>query len=145
MLRAHALGITERVVFTGHQTNVSQWMQACDVIVHASDREPFGMVVVEAMALGKPVIAGAAGGPREVITDGVDGFLVDFADTAGLSESIMKYLDNQAMARTMGEAARRRAQYFSVERFAGSVSDAMKEWITPRMPADKHAGPLSGN
>jgi glycosyltransferase involved in cell wall biosynthesis len=139
-LQAHSLGITEHVVFAGHQTNVSQWMQACDVIVHASDREPFGMVVVEAMALGKPVIAGADGGPREVITDGVDGFLVPFADTAALSASILKYLDNQSMARRMGEAARRRAQYFSVQRFAGNVSDAMKEWIMPRLSAaDTHA------
>jgi glycosyltransferase involved in cell wall biosynthesis len=140
VLRAQALGVTQRVVFAGHQTNVSQWMQACDVIVHASDREPFGMVVVEAMALGKPVVAGAAGGPREVITDGVDGFLVGFGDTAGLSESILKYLDNQTMAHRMGEAARSRAQYFSVERFAGSVSEAMKQWINSASAAQEHAG-----
>ena len=148
-LQAHSLGIAGRVVFAGHQTNVSQWMQACGVIVHASDREPFGMVVVEAMALGKPVIAGAIGGPREVITEGVDGFLVSYADTEGLSASILKYLDNQTMAEKMGEAARQRAQYFSVERYARGVCDAMKEWIDPvyqpKNPTERSAEPSNAH
>jgi glycosyltransferase involved in cell wall biosynthesis len=130
--RARTLGIENRVIFAGHQTNIADWMQACDIIVHASDREPFGMVVVEAMALGKPVIAGATGGPREVVTDNVDGFLVGFEDTAGMTGAILRYLDDPEMARRMGEAGRARAQHFSLQRFGQSVSEQLKYWIYSR-------------
>ena len=123
------LEISERVVFAGHQTNIARWMQACDVIVHHSDREPFGMVVVEAMALGKSVIAGTTGGPKEAITDGVTGSLVSYGDATNLNKAILSYLDDPALAAKVGEAARQRAQYFSVDRFANGVSSAMRDWI----------------
>ena len=57
-----------------------------DVIVHASDHEPFGIVVIEAMALGKPVVAGDAAGPTEIITDGVNGLLTPYGDAAALAQ-----------------------------------------------------------
>jgi hypothetical protein len=127
--QAKTLGIEKSVVFAGHQTNIAQWMQACDVIVHASDREPFGMVVVEAMALGKPVIAGATGGPQEIITDGVDGLLARFEDVPALSAAVLRYLDDPITARKIGDAARQRAQEFSLERFVQSVSQALEYWV----------------
>src|SRR5439155_3346393 len=71
--RITSLGLQERIHLVGQQQNVAEWTTAMDVFVHASDREPFGMVVVEAMALGKPVVASADAGPTEVITPGVDG------------------------------------------------------------------------
>jgi glycosyltransferase involved in cell wall biosynthesis len=127
--QARQLGIENSVVFAGHQTNVPQWMQACDVIVHASDREPFGMVVAEAMALGKPVVAGAIGGPQEIITDGVDGLLAPFEDAPALSAAILRYLDDPIMSQKIGESGRQRAQEFSLERFTQSVSQALENWV----------------
>ena len=82
--RIDGLSLTEKVTLTGLQSNVPKWMQAMDVIVHASDQEPFGIVVIEAMALGKPVVAGNAAGPTEVITEGVNGLLTPYGDAAAL-------------------------------------------------------------
>jgi glycosyltransferase involved in cell wall biosynthesis len=79
------LGLKERVIMAGFQTNVPEWMQAMDIIVHASDNEPFGIVVIEAMALGKPVVAGNAAGPTEIITEGVDGILTPYGDAQRLA------------------------------------------------------------
>ena len=59
--RVLALGLDGVLSFAGFRSNAAEWMQAMDVFVHASDREPFGIVVIEAMALGKPVIAGDCG------------------------------------------------------------------------------------
>ena len=74
---AGELGITERVVFAGHQSDVIPWLaHALDVVVHASYGEPFGLVLVEAMAIGKPLIASADGGPLEIVEDGISGLLV---------------------------------------------------------------------
>lgn len=119
------LGLQDSVALVGFQANVPLWMQAMDVVVHASDREPFGIVVVEAMALGKPVVAGAEGGPREVITDGVNGLLAPYEDTETLAQQILRYLDDSAFAQRVGQAARCRAQDFSPEAFAQRIGDVL--------------------
>jgi glycosyltransferase involved in cell wall biosynthesis len=74
--RVKELGMEEKIRMVGMQRNVPEWMQAMDVFVHASEREPFGIVVIEAMSLGKPVVATRPGGPEEIIRHDVDGQLV---------------------------------------------------------------------
>jgi glycosyltransferase involved in cell wall biosynthesis len=115
--RIATLGLEKRVRLVGLQGNVPLWMQAMDVVVHASDREPFGIVVIEAMALGKPVIAGSEGGPREIIEDGVNGVLFPYGDAGALATALLRYLDDPDFARQMAEAARRRTQDFTAERY----------------------------
>jgi glycosyltransferase involved in cell wall biosynthesis len=62
--RIKELGMVEKIRMVGVQRNVPEWMQAVNVLVHASEREPFGIVVVEAMALGKPVVRPARADPK---------------------------------------------------------------------------------
>lgn len=124
---ARANGVEGAVTFAGYQADVPHWMQAMDLVVHASDREPFGIVVVEAMALGKPVIAGAAGGPAEIITDGQDGLLVPFDDVAALAGAVNRFLDDPAFAERCGAAARTRARDFSAQRYATRLVHAIRE------------------
>jgi len=121
------LGLQGSVTLAGLQADVALWMQAMDVVVHASDHEPFGIVVLEAMALGKPVVAGSAGGPREIVSDGVDGVLAPFADADALARAVCRYLDDRDFARRAGEAARVRAAEFGVARFAHDVATAVSE------------------
>jgi glycosyltransferase involved in cell wall biosynthesis len=123
---ARELGLAHRVHLVGYQADGQAWMRGFDVVVHASDNEPFGLVVLEAMALGKPLVAGAHGGPAEVVRDGVDGFLVDFGDREALAERVVRYLDDPRLAQRMGAAAARRARDFSTTRFANSVADALR-------------------
>lgn len=124
-----ALGIGDRIKMVGFQRNIPEWMQAMDVIVHASDYEPFGMVVVEAMALGKPVVAGARGGPSEIITDGVNGLLTPYGDTEALASAIVRYLDDREFARKLALAARERALDFSTQRYAQNFIQAIRDLI----------------
>jgi glycosyltransferase involved in cell wall biosynthesis len=124
-----ALGLGGRVTLVGLRRNVPDWMQAMDIIVHASDREPFGMAVVEAMALGKPVVAGDTGGPTEIVTDGVTGLLTPYGDAAALTAAILRYLDDRELARRVGAAARERALQFSTRRFARSFLAAVNELL----------------
>ena len=134
------LGLQDRVWLAGFQKDIPLWMQAMDVVVHASDREPFGIVVVEAMALGKPVVAGAEGGPREIITEGVDGLLAPYEDAETLARQILRYLDDPAFARRVGEAARHRARDFSPEAFAQRVLDVLQsfEEMPDRIAPEAH-------
>jgi glycosyltransferase involved in cell wall biosynthesis len=121
------LGLEPHVTFAGFQPNVPDWMQAMDVVVHASYREPFGIVVIEAMALGKPVVAGSQGGPREILTHGLDGLLVAYGDSAALAAALRLYLDEPEFAKSVGVAARQRASDFSAPRYAENVIAALHE------------------
>jgi glycosyltransferase involved in cell wall biosynthesis len=119
-LRAQAAGLERdgHVRLVDQQPNPEDWIQAMDVFVHTSRDEPFGMVVIEAMALGKPVVASAEGGPTEVITPGVDGLLTPYGDNGPLADAILRLLDDDALRHNIGESARQRARDFSVQRFA---------------------------
>ena len=123
---ARANGVESAVTFAGYQADVPHWMQAMDIVVHAADREPFGIVVVEAMALSKPVIAGAAGGPSEIITDGQDGLLVPFDDVLALANALARFVDDPAFAERCGAAAHTRAQDFSAQRYVARLVDAIR-------------------
>jgi glycosyltransferase involved in cell wall biosynthesis len=129
--RAARLGRNGQVLLVGQQPNPETWIHAMDVFAHTSDNEPFGMVVIEAMALGKPVVAGDGGGPTEVITPGVDGLLSPFGDHRALAAAILRFLDDADLRRTVGEAAKRRAQAFTVQQFARQFGTAVSEAITP--------------
>lgn len=127
--RIAALNLGEHVLLAGLQANVPEWMQAMDILIHASDHEPFGIVVIEAMALGKPLIAGSAGGPTEVITPGVNGYLSPFGDAGALAQHIKRLLSDPEQAARMGQAARVRAADFSTDRYARNLIDAVRDLI----------------
>jgi glycosyltransferase involved in cell wall biosynthesis len=122
---AGSLGVADRVHLIGYREDARNWMREFDVVVHASDNEPFGLVVLEAMALGKPLVAGAKGGPAEIIRDGVDGVLVPFGDDAALAARVSEYLADPERGRRIGAEAARRAREFSPQRFAASVVDTL--------------------
>jgi glycosyltransferase involved in cell wall biosynthesis len=121
------LGLEGRVIFAGAQAEVPLWMQAMDVVVHASANEPFGLTIVEAMALGKPVVAAASGGPLEIVSDGVDGLMVPHGDVRGLAAAVTRLLADPELAARLGEAARHRAGEFSSRRFATRFAEAVRD------------------
>jgi glycosyltransferase involved in cell wall biosynthesis len=118
---AERLGVADRVHLSGYQADARAWMRRFDVVVHASDNEPFGIVLLEAMTLGKPLVAGAQGGPLEMIRDGVEGFLVPYGDSRLLAERIHDYLADPELRERTGAAAAERAAEFSPARFARDV------------------------
>lgn len=130
------LNLAPHVTFAGFQRNVPEWMQAMDVFIHASDNEPFGIVIVEAMALGKPVVVGSEGGPQEIVTEGKNGHFAPFDAPDRLAEKVCRYLDDPDHAASMGAAARRRAQFFSPERYANRFLDALYTMMNARPSAD---------
>jgi glycosyltransferase involved in cell wall biosynthesis len=125
--RSRQLQLQDHVLFTGYQVNAAQWMAAMDVIVNASFGEPFGMVIIEAMALGKAVVATRRDGPTEIITDGVDGLLVGPGSVAELVEAIRRLLEEPELRAALGRAGRLRAQSYAVPRFVLEVTNSLQE------------------
>ncbi|MFM7320573.1 MAG: glycosyltransferase family 4 protein [Armatimonadota bacterium] len=127
--QARRLGIADHVTFAGPQDNIPEWMQAMDVVVHASDNEPFGIVVVEAMALGKPLVAADSGGPREMLVAGEEGLLTPFGDAPRLADAIVRLLDDPEHAAAMGAAARRRSRQFSMTAYGARFLDQIATFL----------------
>jgi glycosyltransferase involved in cell wall biosynthesis len=123
------LNLQKQVTLTGFQKNIPEWVQAMDIFVHASYNEPFGIVVVEAMALGKPVIASDSGGPTEIIENGVQGILTPYGDYHALATAILKYLDNPKFAFEIAQAGKQRSKDFSTQKYATNVVKAIREFI----------------
>jgi len=125
--RAAKHGLNGRMEFAGFRDDVAERLNGFDALVHASIiAEPFGQVVVEGMAAGLPVIASAAGGPAEIIKDGVDGLLYEPGNVEALA-GLLRRLSSDAELRTrLGQAARLRARDFAPDVIAGQIVDVYR-------------------
>lgn len=94
------LGLEARIEFTGHVTDVAGQLADCHAVVHASRRpEPFGQVVVEAMAAGRALVAADAGGPADLLEHDRTGLLVDPQDTGALAAALVRLADGPTRRR----------------------------------------------
>jgi glycosyltransferase involved in cell wall biosynthesis len=111
-LRAEAerLGVVDRVVFAGYRDDVPALLAGCDVFCLPSEMEGLPLVVLEAMAQGKPVVATAVGGTPELVVHGETGLLVQPGDVDALAAALAQLLADPEHARRMGEAGRERVQ-----------------------------------
>jgi glycosyltransferase involved in cell wall biosynthesis len=119
------LGIAGRVIFTGYRQDVPALMKLMDVVVHASTRpEPFGMVVIEGMAMEKPVVATQGGGPCDIVAEGETGFLVKMCDFEALGRAIITLLRQPGLRREMGKRGRKRVvEFFNNGSYAAKMED----------------------
>lgn len=127
---AAVLGLSDKVIFTGYQQDIPRLMNLCDVIVNPScEPEPFGRSIIEAMSCGKPVIATDGGGPREIISDGVDGMLVK-PDPDCLQKAIIKVISDEKLAKNLGDAARQKVlNFFTVQKQIVEISKLYNELV----------------
>ena len=126
------LGLERQVTLTGYRADAIELMHAADVVVHASTiPEPFGLVVVEAMALGKAVIASSIGGPAEVVLPGT-GLLFDPNDAGALAEQLARVARDPALRDRLGAAGRTRAQDFDIAPCIHAVDDIYRQVLGSR-------------
>lgn len=134
--RAAEKGLAECVTFAGYRKDVAACLAAMDVFVLASVFEPFGLVLAEAMAMQKPVIATCVGGIPEVVEHGETGLLVPPRNGEALAAGVMTYLTDAPLANRHGRAGWRRVRdRFSVERLMAEVESLYLELLTARQPA----------
>jgi len=100
------LGLRSQTVFWGEQPAVGAYLSLLDVVVLTSSAEGCSNSILEAMSLGKPVVATDVGGNREIITSGENGFLVPPGDIRAMADQILWLLQNPVEARTIGQKAR---------------------------------------
>lgn len=139
--RAAALGLHGSVRFLGFREDIASLLACAELLVLPSLNEGFGMVLLEAMAMGRPVVASAVGGIPEVVLHGETGLLVPPADPEALAAAILRLLGDPGALRQMGEAGRERARKsFSREAFLQAHRDLYGELLgLARHPGVIHA------
>lgn len=131
-LKAMAKGLGIRNIrFTGfvEHSALSAAYRCADLFASASDTETFGLTFVEAMHLGLPVVGVRKLGAKEVIENGKSGLLVEPGDTAGLAKAMERLLEDRALRRKMGRAARERAKIYSIDKSAEKTLALYKKLI----------------
>jgi glycosyltransferase involved in cell wall biosynthesis len=112
---AHSLGLGDRLALTGFRPDVGAFYRAAELFVMSSTNEGLGTAVLDAMALGIPVVAARAGGIPEAVADGLTGRLVPPADPEALAAGIIELLIETDKAKRFGRAGRERVlREFSV-------------------------------
>jgi glycosyltransferase involved in cell wall biosynthesis len=121
------LGLESSVEYRGavSREDLPETYRRASAFVLSSDEEGLGIVVLEAMASGLPVIATSCIGPTETVTDGAEGFLVPVGSVAPLADAIVRVSSDEALRRRLSSGARRRAvEEFSLEKAARRLGDA---------------------
>jgi glycosyltransferase involved in cell wall biosynthesis len=127
-------GATREVSWLGSRPDVPDLLNAADVALHASTYpEPFGLVLVEALAVGKPLIAARRGGPVEIVTKET-GILFDPDDPLELVEALESLLESPDLRKEMGAAARVRALDFTARRMTDGMQRVWDELLAGRTP-----------
>jgi glycosyltransferase involved in cell wall biosynthesis len=121
-------GLSGRVACTGHRSDVERCIRALDILVLASEREPFGRVLIEAMAAGKAIVATDAGGVQEVVEGGVTALLVPPRDSAAMASAIVRLSRDRSLRERMGHAGRERVrERFSIEEHVTKIEEIYSE------------------
>jgi glycosyltransferase involved in cell wall biosynthesis len=130
---AHDLGVVKRCLFLGYQDDVARFYDAMDAVLLTSVNEGTPVSVIEALAAGRPAVATRVGGTPDVITDGIDGFLVDSNDPDRLADRLAELAADPARRAEMGAAGRSVVfERYAVDRLVDDVDRLYRELLAAR-------------
>ncbi|MBE9197787.1 MULTISPECIES: glycosyltransferase family 4 protein [unclassified Nodularia (in: cyanobacteria)] len=143
---AASLGLRERVHFLGQRSDVPELMKAVDFLVFPSRYEPFGLVVIEAMASGLPVITASSTGAADLVTPESGIVLSDSDDAEALTQALRLLSSDRTLRQNMGKAARSIAEQHSWTKMAQTYLDLFEELINhEEYSSHPHLSPSSGS
>ena len=118
------LSLADNVQLMGYSSDVINKVSEARFLVFTSDYEGFGMVIVEGMSVGLPAISYTCPcGPKDIITDGVDGFLIAVGDEEMMAKKICQLIEDQDLLEKMSAAATQKASVYSIDR-------VMQQWVS---------------
>jgi len=132
------LRMAARVRLLGFRSDVWDIVHHCEMVVHPSHSEGFGLATLEAMAAGVPVITTRSGGPEDIIEEGISGLLVAPEAPVELAAAMAALLADTGRAQAIGAAARRRARLFTAAASARRLADLWEQMLAA--PAQKPCG-----
>jgi glycosyltransferase involved in cell wall biosynthesis len=131
---SRTLGLGDRVIFAGQRSDIPSLMSSFDVFVHPALAESFGMVIVEAMAMARPVLSTPVGIAPEIISSGSNGVLSKTCDVAGIAAGLHQMLRLEPSWRRMGDSARLAASKFTASSMSLHHLEAYTRWLADTLP-----------
>jgi glycosyltransferase involved in cell wall biosynthesis len=126
----HELGVESAVTMTGQVADASRLIAGMDALVNASDPEPFGIVLLEAMGRGVPTVAVGSAGPSEIVEDERSGLLLPAAEPRLIAHAVRRIAEEPELAARLRDRGRERvATSFSAEAMAGRFQDALERIV----------------
>jgi glycosyltransferase involved in cell wall biosynthesis len=129
---AEQRGFGPRMVFAGHRDDIPAVLHALDALVHVSEAEPFGRILVEALAAGCPIVADASGAVTELLEDDCTALLVPPRDHAAFARAIGRLIDDPTLARRLARSGRTRAEDFAAPEYARRFERACRRVLLAR-------------
>ncbi|CEJ45412.1 glycosyltransferase family 4 protein [Umezakia ovalisporum] len=143
---ATSLGLSERVHFLGQRSDVPELMKSVDFLVFPSRYEPFGLVIIEAMASGLPVITASSTGAAHLVTPESGIVLSDSDDVEALTQALQLLTSHRSLRQQMGKAARSVAEQHSWTNMAQTYVNLFEELINyEKYSSHPHLSPSSGS
>ncbi|SFG22413.1 Glycosyltransferase involved in cell wall bisynthesis [Desulfotomaculum arcticum] len=128
---AKSMGLSDSIVFAGYRNDVPNILPICKVLLMPSLEEPFGRVIIEAMAVGLPVIASNSGGPREIIKNGITGFLVSPGNHAEIAQKILLISKSEDFRKKIGEQGMKEVEdKYLAKNYAGRIENIIIKTIS---------------
>ncbi|MDP6908199.1 MAG: glycosyltransferase [Flavobacteriales bacterium] len=124
------LGLGEKVVFHGIVDNIEQQLDRAHLLVHSAWHEPFGLILVEAMACGIPVISFNTGGPSELVVDDVNGYLTNKGDLVKFADRVVQLYMNREKLDMLGLNAQGHARSFGLEAYTQKVEKLYEKLLS---------------
>lgn len=142
LVARHGLG--EKVVFCGFQADIPVVMQASDVILLPSHREPFAVTILEGMFSRRPLLVSDSGGTPEAITDGQEGIVFPVRDTSALARGIERLVADKELRLRLGEQAYRTAhRRFLLSKMIDDTEAYYSEIVREARAESSHAAPTA--
>ena len=136
------LGLEQAITFVGFQRKVLEYISTFDVFVLPSIYEAFGIVLLEAMAMEKPIVASRVGGIPEIVVDGISGLLVPPRDSGALASALLRLLQDEKARLEMGRAGRQRVEtHFTRDGMLKIIQDIYGGVLTANKKVVSSSGP----
>lgn len=121
-------GLEDKIILLGQVKRMSSFYDKLDIFILPSIQpEPFGLVVIEAMDKGVPVVATNHGGPVEIISNNIDGFLVDYKNHYEMSNKVIELIEDEGLRKKIGEQAKRkREKLFSIQIYVENITKILE-------------------
>jgi len=129
LLQEHVreFGLQQHVSLLGHSREPEQTLRRASIYVHSARKEGFGLAMVEAMACGLPVVALDGGGNRDIVENGINGYLLEEADPLSFAQKIKTLVNNPDSYQQLRKGALQTAQRFGMEEYIDRLVQLYKE------------------
>lgn len=119
--KAKKLKIADIVVFKGNVEHVEQYLWDADIYVHSATYEPLGLVIIEAMAAGLPVVTLDGGGNKDLMIDGVNGYIIAYQNTESFVQKLLDLKSNTELYNTISQNAQKHAASFDIKNYTENL------------------------